>query len=279
MTDLAFQTMYRDETVDLFEQDYSMLRICCVQEHMTKGNVATFLVSGAGSATAVTRGVNGLIPFYTVSNEQFTCTLKETHGPFERTNFNIFASQGDQRKIMQRASVTILNQDIDQVILEELDTATQDTGTAVKANLDLVMKSCAILGNAEVPVWEVDNMFGIISPAFHSYLMQIPEFTSADYVEVKAFSGRSRKMRRWADVNWLIHPNLPGKGTNAEKCYLLHRNSIGHAANSKEMDARAGYDEKQDISWSRATLYHNAALLQNSGVIVMNHDGSEYVAS
>lgn len=180
---------------------------------------------------------------------------------------------------MQRASVTILNQDIDQVILEELDTATQDTGTAVKANLDLVMKACAILGNAEVPVWEVDNMFGIISPAFHSYLMQIPEFTSSDYVEVKAFSGRSRKMRRWADINWLIHPNLPAKGTNAEKCYLLHRNAIGHAANSKEMDARAGYDEKQDISWSRATLYHNAALLQNTGVIVMNHDGSEYVAS
>lgn len=84
MTDSAFQTHYRNETVDLFEQDYSMLRICCVQEAMIKGNIATFLVSGAGNVTAVTRGVNGLIPFYTVSNEQFTCTLKETHGPFER---------------------------------------------------------------------------------------------------------------------------------------------------------------------------------------------------
>jgi hypothetical protein len=271
--------MYREETVDLFEQDYSMLRVCCVQETMIKGNIATFLVSGAGSATAVTRGVNGLIPFYTVSNEQFTCTLKETHGPFERTNFNVFASQGDQRKIMQKASVTIINQDIDQVILEELDTATVDTGTAVKANLDLVMKARTILGNAEVPIWEADSMFGIISPAFEAYLMQIPEFSSADYVDVKAFTGRTRRMRNWASVNWMVHPNLPAKGTNAEKCYMLHRNSIGHAANSKEMDARAGYDEKQDISWSRATIYHNAALLQNTGVVVMNHDGSEYVGS
>ena len=216
MTDSAFQTQYRQETIDLFEQDYSMLRVVCVQETVIKGNTATFLVSGAGSATAVTRGVNGLIPYYTVSNEQSSCTLKETHGPFERTNFNIFASQGDQRKIMQRASTTILDKNIDQTILDELATSTLNTGTSVKANLDLVMKACAILGNNEVPVWEVDNMFGIISPAFHSYLMQIPEFTSADYVDVKAFSGRTRKMRRWADVNWMVHPNLSGKGTGTE---------------------------------------------------------------
>ena len=193
--------------------------------------------------------------------------------------FNIFASQGDQRRIMQNASVSVLNRNIDQVILDELDTATLTTGSAVKANLPLVMKALVILGNNEVPTNEEDNMFAVISPAFLGYLMQTTEFASADYVEVKPFSGPVRRMRRWAGINWLLHPNVPGVGTSSESCFLYHKNAIGHAANSKEMAVLVDYDGKQDLSWSRATLFHGAKKLQNSGIVKMVHDGSEYVAS
>ena len=58
-----------------------MLRVCCVQEAVIKGNTAVFLVAGSGGATAVTRGVNGYIPYGTVSNVQNTCTLLEYHAP------------------------------------------------------------------------------------------------------------------------------------------------------------------------------------------------------
>jgi hypothetical protein len=50
-----------------------------------KGNQAVFLVAGSGGLSAITRGVNGLIPYNTVSNVQSTCTLNEFHAPFERT--------------------------------------------------------------------------------------------------------------------------------------------------------------------------------------------------
>ena len=180
---------------------------------------------------------------------------------------------------MQNASVSVLNRNIDQVILDELDTATLTTGSATKANLALVMKSLVILGNNEVPTNEEDNMFAVISPAFLGYLMQTTEFASADYVEVKPFSGPVRRMRRWAGINWLLHPNVPGVGTSSESCFLYHKNAIGHAANSKEMAVLVDYDGKQDLSWSRATLFHGAKKLQNSGIVKMVHDGSEYVAS
>lgn len=279
MVDSAFQTQYRDEHIAAFEQNYSMLRVCCVQEAMIKGNQAVFLVSGSGGATAVTRGTNGYIPYGTVENVQNTCTLLEYHAPFERTGFNIFASQGDQRRIMQLASVAVLNRNIDQLIIDQLDTATQDTGTSAKASLDLVVKSRTILGNAEVPLSEEDNMFAVISPAFEGYLMQTAEFASADYVEVKPFVGPAKRMRRWMGVNWFVHPNLTGVGTSTEKCYMFHKNAMGHAANSKEMAVEVDYDRKQDLSWSRATLFHNAKLLQNTGVVQMKHDGSAYAAS
>lgn len=279
MADPVFVVQYRDEHIAAFEQNYSMLRACCVHETMIKGNQATFLVSGSGGATATTRGVNGQIPYGTVDNTQYTCTIAEKHAAFERTGFNIFASQGDQKRIMQMASVAVLNRDIDQAIITELDTATQDTGAAVTADTNLVMKGLTILGNAEVPTWEEEKMFGIITPAFRAYLMQNTEFASGDYVDIKPFNGPVKKMFRWSGVNWMVHPNLTGVGTSSEKCYLFHQDSMGHAANVADMDVKVGYDEKQDTSWSRATLFHNAKLLQNTGIVQMLHDGSAYVAT
>lgn len=275
----AFVTIYRDEHIAAFEQNYSVLRATCVTHAQIKGNSAVFMVSGSGGASAVTRGSNGRIPYGNVSNTQNTCTLVERHAPFEQTGFNIFATQGDQKKIMQMASVAVLNRDIDQSIIDELDTATQTTGTSTTATLAMVAKSKTILGNAEVDLTDEENLFAVITPAFEAYLAQIPEFSNSQYVDVKLYASKTKRMKRWFGVNWFTHPNLTGVGTSTEKCYMYHRNAIGHAANSKEMDVAVGYDEQQAISWSRATLYHGAKLLQNTGIVQMKHDGSAYVAS
>lgn len=275
----AFVTQYRDEHIATFEQNYSVLRATCVTHAQIKGNSAVFMVSGSGGAAAVTRGSNGRIPYGNVSNTQNTCTLVERHAPFEQTGFNIFATQGDQKKIMQMASVAVLNRDIDQSIIDELDTATQTTGTSTTATLAMVAKSKTILGNAEVDLTDEENLFAVITPAFEAYLAQIPEFSNSQYVDVKLYASKTKRMKRWFGVNWFTHPNLTGVGTSTEKCYMYHRNAIGHAANSKEMDVAVGYDEQQAISWSRATLYHGAKLLQNTGIVQMKHDGSAYVAS
>jgi hypothetical protein len=111
-----------------------------------------------------------------------------------------------------------------------------------------------------------------------SYLRQIPEFSSKDYVSIQPWMGPARPVHRWAGINWIESNRLTGINTASESCYLLHKRSIGHAANSTEMDVRVGYDEKQDLSWSRATLFHGAKLLQSDGIVKMAHDGSAYAA-
>ncbi len=272
----AFMTQYRREYVALLEQDYSLLRACTVRETVVKGNTAQFLVAGSNAESAVTRGGNGLIPYKQVYNSQNACVLQEKHAPFEITGFNVFAYQGNQKEILQKSSIAVLNRDIDDIILAQLDTGTVTTGTAVTASLDLVMKSLAILGRSSVPIWEEDNMFGVMTPAFHAYLMQVTEFANADYVDVKQMPGGLRQMKRWAGVNWFMHPRISGVGTSSEHCYLFHRSAIGFAANTAEMDVRVGYDEKQDMSWTRATMYYGAKMLQNVGIVQMVHDGSAY---
>jgi hypothetical protein len=279
MADTAFMKQYRDEFVAGFEFGQSMLRATTTTEMVRQGNEAIFLVADTGGAEAVTRGVNGLIPARADNLTQLTCTLSEWHDKPRRTRFNIFGSQSDGRRIMQQGTVKVMNRKIDDTILTELNTATNDTGTATTASLALVAKAKAILGVNDVPVEEEDNMFGVLSPAAEAYLLQDDSFSSADYVDTKPLAGPARKMRRWAGINWMVHSRVPGVATSAEKLFVYHRSAIGHAADTQNVSAVPGYNEEEDYYWARTSLFMGAKLLQNSGVVVINHDGSAYVAS
>jgi hypothetical protein len=276
MSDSAFQTQYRQEFIAGFEQKQSLVRQTVTTEVEIKGNSAVFLVADSGSASAVTRGLNGLIPGRADNLTQNTCTLTEWHDKAIRTGFNLFASQGDGRRIMQETTMGVVNRKLDSQIITELNTATQDTGVAAQGSLSMVMHALAVLGNNAVPL--DGNISGLITPAMYAYLMQTKEFASADYVNNKPFSGMLT-MFRWANINWIVHPNLPGKGTNAEKCFVYHKDAIGSAINSGGISTAAGYDEEDDYSFCRTSVYSGAKLLQNSGVVVLNHDGSGYAAA
>lgn len=276
MAQNAPQIQYRQEYIKMYEQRQSLLRQSVTTEAVIKGNQAVFLVAGSGHATATTRGLNGRIAPRADSNTQNTATLVEWHDLVEKTAFNIFESQGDQRRIMQESSVGVLNRKADQDILSALSAATLNTGAAQTATLELVMKSKTILGNNEVPM--DGNITATITAAFHGYLMQVKEFTNVQYINDKPFSDMP-VMFRWAGINWIVHPNLVGKGTAAEVCYMYHKDAIGHACAVEDLQTYMGYSEKQDYSWARATMYMGGKLLQNTGVVVMNHDGSAYVSS
>lgn len=282
MADTAFQTQYRQEFIAGFEQGQSLLRTSCVTETMAEpngGSAVVFLVADSGSATAVTRGTNGMIPARADNLTQNTCTLAEWHDLVRKTRWNIFASQGRQRAIMQQTTMKVINRKMDDDIIAQLDTATNDTGASQTANLNLVMKARTILGVNFVPLEEIDNLFALVSPAFIGYLMQVKEFANADYVEVKPFAGPSRTYRRWAGFNWIEHPRLTGVNTVSEKCYFFHRNAIGHAVDQSTIQSPIGYDEEQDYSWARATAFMGSKLLQNSGIVQVLHDGSAFVAT
>ena len=278
MADTAFQTVYRQEFIAGFEQGQSYLRPTTVTETVIKGNTATFLVADTNDAEPVTRGVNGLIPARADDLSQPTATLVEWHDKPRRSNFNIFASQGDGRRIMQEGTRKVMNRKIDQDIITELTTATLTAGSPTTASLSLVMRAATILDNNNVDVDDEDNMFFIASGAFRAYLMQIPEFSSADYVEVKPMVGPARRMRRWAGFNWIFHQGLAGKGTSDETCFAYHRNAIGHAVNSGEMQVAAGYNDEDDYYWARTSIFMGSALLQNAGVVKVRHDGSAYAS-
>lgn len=276
MADSAFQIQYRQEFIAGFEQKQSFFRAAVVSEAVIKGNQAVFLVADTGGAAAVTRGVNGLIPARPDNLNQFTATLAEWHDKPRRTAFNIFASQGDGRRILQEGTRKVLNRKVDDLLIAELSTGSINTGASAIASLALFAKGLAILGKSDVDVDEEENMFCAISPAANAYLMQVKEYASAQYVDVKPFTGPAVKMRRWAGLNFFQSNRLSGRTTATEKLLMWHRNSIGYAVNTGEMDVKAGENEEEAYFWARASAYMGVKLLQNGGVVVINHDGSAY---
>lgn len=279
MAVLAPQIQYRQEFIAGFEQKQSYFRTTVTAEAVIKGNTAEFLVADTGGASAVTRGTNGLIPSRTDHLVQTACTLTEWHDKPRRTKFDIFASQGDGRRILQLGTTKVLNRKIDDLVIAELSGGTQTTGAAAIATLNLILKAQAILGNADVDIDEEENMFCAISPAARAYLMQIKEFASSDYVDVKPFKGPAVKMLRWAGINFFVSNRLSGRTTSSEKLLLWHRSAIGYSVNTGEMEVAMGENLEESYFWARASAFMGAKLIQNTGVVVIPHDGSAYVTS
>ena len=277
MSDSAFQRQYRTETIMGFEKRQSLARRLVTTEAVIKGNEATFLVADSGGATAVTRGLNGDIPTRPDNLNQYTATLQEWHDLPERTNFNIFASQGDGRKIMQQTSMAVINRKIDTDIHTGLQTATQTWGNAAAATVPLVLKVKAKLGQASALSDGGGNHIGaLITPAFHAKLMEDSRFTSVDYVNDKKFEGVGKdRAFSWLGVDWVVDEGLPNAGTDTAVNFMFHKSAYGHAANVAGMETKVGYDDKQDKSWCRCSIFMGGKLLQNSGIIKMVHlDGT-----
>lgn len=192
-----------------------------------------------------------------------------------KSRFNIFQSQGDQKRLMQESTRKVLNRRIDQDIFDQLDTANTNLGAATTMSLSIVAQAATTLGESEVPTEEEDKMWAVMSPAVRGYLMQIPEWISADYVDVKPLTGPQLRVKRCWGFNWIFHPNVTGVGTSSEQCYFYHRDAIGSAFDDGEgLNTAIGYDEEQDYSFARASSFTGAKLLQQSGVVQFLHDAS-----
>ena len=279
--DTAFQIQYRQEFIQAFEQHQSLLRDTVTTEAVIKGNQAVFLVAGTGGATAVTRGVNGRIEARADDLTQTTCTLQEWHDLSRKVSFNIFASQGNQRAIMQMTTMAVINRKIDNLITTALATGTVAIGSSsTTPNVSLFQNSRVKLSNAAVP-WD-SRITLLCQPSFVAYLEQAPEFANSQYVDIRPYAGTTASWQdkpmayRWRNCLIIEHPNLAGKGTTSEQSYMYHASALGHAIDTGGLQSVVGYDEEQDYSFARCSAFMGATLLQNAGVVVITHDGSAY---
>lgn len=280
MSETAYRTQYREEHVQQFERRESLLRGLTTKESEVKGNTAVFLVAGSGGATATTRGVNGLIQGRADDLTQNSCTLAEWHDVVDKTGFNIFASQGDQRRIMQESTMAVINRKMDALVIAQLETGTQYAGLAAEPmTLRKATHALTVLGNANAGG---ANVGAAISPAAYAYLLETEEFTNVNYVDKKVFATTNDSIQArfaWAGIEWVVHTGLTGNGTSSEKLLFWNKAAIGLGVDKDNAQVEIGRDARNDISWVRASTFMGAKLLQNTGVVIVRHDGSAFAAT
>jgi hypothetical protein len=264
----VLQTKYATEFVAAYEQKQSLLRGTVTTEGEVKGNQFIFIIEGTAD-TAVSRGANGLIPVADDTQSSTTLTLAEYHHLARKTNFNIHSSSVPQRLSMQRRGIISINNKTDQLIIDQLETTSYNTGGAAAASLALMLEGCSLLDAANVP--DDGERYGLLTPVAWAHMMKVTQFTSSDYVPDRPFM-RFSQWRNWNGVKWCRHPNLPGKGTSAAKCFVYHKGACGHGLNQGEMQTKVGQNEEHDYSWARTSAYQGAKMLLDEGCVQMNHD-------
>jgi hypothetical protein len=253
----------------------SMLRTPSLTEAVIKGNQATFLVADSGGATPNTRGVNGLIPLAPTiststprpwsSGTTWSAAPRSTSSPRRATAVASCRddAQGDEPQDRPGHPGELQNGTNHRHGRHGLARAGHQGET--------------ILGNNVRRHGREDNCSS--SPRRRSApTCGRSRSWTRRLRRDQALNGPTKRYRRWG-FNWIFHPNIVGKGTSLEYCFAFHRNAIGHAVNTGDMQALAGYHEEQDYSWARTTGFMGSKLLQNSGIVVARHDGSAYVAS
>lgn len=280
MAETANQVLYRQELVKTFERRYAVLEPRVTTEGIASGSQFVFLVNGSGGRSAVTRGINGKIPNSANDDTQVTITMAEWHDKPQTTHFNIFAGQAGakRRAAMQEESIGVLNRKADDIVLDALATSTNYAGLAASTlDLNKITHAMAVLGNNVVSMNPNDVTF-LITPAARSYLLQTTEATSIDYVKDQMLID-APEMFRFAGAMFIVHHNLPGKGTNNERLFCFHRSALGLARDRENMNVGAGYNDEDHYYFARSSMYMGAVLLQNAGVVSVRHDGSAMAAT
>lgn len=276
MADTAFLTLYRNEWQQAYERSgATMLRNWTTRELMVQGRDAVFLVAGSGREMR-TRGQNGLIPAASDDLTQITVRLEEEHDLSQKINFNIFAGQANQREIMRQMSFNTLNRAIDDKIIDELNTATQDTGTASIMTKRLISNALTILGNNDVP--DDGQIYGLLTPAAWAHLTDDEKFANMEWVSASVLDKPAPQMFRYQGITFMKHTGLPGKGTASAKCFIWHKSAVGHAMGNDDNMIDADYNREHAYYWVRHSVYHGAETLQSEGIVVINHDDTAYSA-
>lgn len=266
---------YRREFVGAFNTSVTLLADRFTSESMDMGRSAVFDVTAVGGRMS-TRSIDGRIPRTNVSDTQVTCSLTEYVKKFEVTDFESFVSQSDERAKMNHRIMESVNQEIDFTILNELANAsTTATGSGAAITLPLATQVIAQLGVNQVPV-NPNDVTWIVSPHMEAKLLQLPAYTSSDYISTRPIESTNgfenqRKMRKFLNVGFIVHPNLPGAGTSSCTTYLVHRKALGLATPSNQIKYSAGYDDQDHYHYASATLKAGAKILQNAGILKFVH--------
>lgn len=231
------------------------------------GTVTFTIVQDNGQTT--TRGRDGRIVYRNSDQDTVSTDLVEALGAEKIDNFSAFKNSVDQRKIMWTRVANAIERDMDDKIIDELETTTNiiNSGTAVTLNAAWVKNW---IHSFRVSTSGVEGVAtGLLTEAAFLQLQTVAQVSSRDYVEEYKFRGRRAFM--WEDILWTPHPRLPGLNTATASCFLFHQSAVGfYEAGAAKM--RVGFNDEHLYFFCNGQEWCAAQSLLTDGVWELVHD-------
>lgn len=272
---LEAPTIFRDRFTDELHQDFerngAKLLACVSNQGVVQADTVYFDIVDPGDE-AVEKGRDGRIPTSDLHFSQVSTTLQNHHKKYRIDDFDKFRANPNTVKAMQARGVGAINRKIDQIIVDQLDTATNAAGSpTILSTLAEISKWVELLALNDVEI-DSGNVFGIVSFRAWSQMLRIPEFKSRDYTDIKVTDqAYSVKMKEFLGVNWMMYNGLTGRGTSSSKCYLFHKAALGHMFDGAPNPIF--FDNTEDAySGVRFEVKHCAKMLLQRGVIQYVHN-------
>ena len=267
MSYVITKDQYVEEWVVAFQRGETYLKDRVTKETQMSGHTAKFAVQGA-AGRMTSRGTNGLIPSRNRTDSQVTITLEEKHSKETRTGFDVFTAPANLREAMQNAGANAAAREIDYTIIEALATAANQYASGAAQTLTYGKTVDALSDIFEQDVMVGHDITCLWTPKAWARLLTFQEFKSADYVDEKPLVGLTLdRPKVWLGAVHIMHNGLPGKGTATASNFIFAKPAIGHAISNGDIQVGVGYNDEDDYSYSRHTVYDGAALLQQPGVL------------
>lgn len=263
--DQAFIKQFEREVHESYQRQGSKLRNTVRTISEVNGSTAVFQKVGKG--TASTKSTHGMVPVMNLLHSAVECTLQDYYAGDWVDRLQELKINIDERQVIANAGAYALGRKTDELIITALAgvSGAQEVGDAnTGMTLPKVMSAFEKLGAADVP--DDGERYAIVGWKQWSELLQIDEFSSADYVGSDDLPFNGTQAKRWLGALWIPHSGLPKDSSDIRSCFWYHRTAIGHAA---------GSDVQTDITWhgDRAAHFVNnmmsqgAARIDDTGIV------------
>ncbi|MBD5398891.1 hypothetical protein HDR60_05320 [bacterium] len=262
--DQSFIKQFEAEVHLAFQQTGTKLRSTVRTKNDVRGSSTTFQKVGKGTAT--TKARHGLVPVMNLDHTPVECVLSDYYAGDWVDELDELKTNVDERRVVASAGAYALGRKSDELIISELNLASQsvEMGTTglTKAK---ILSALEILNNNDVP--DDGQRFAVVGVHQWNELLNMKEFSNADYVGDSYPLLNGTESRKWLGINWIMHNALPFDEDNSSRaCFIYHKNAIGHAS---------GCDVKTDITWHGERAAHfisncmsqGAKLIDNSGIV------------
>lgn len=263
--DQAFIKQFEREVHESYQRQGSKLRNTV--RTIGEVNGATAVFQKVGKGTASTKSTHGMVPVMNLSHSAVECTLQDYYAGDWVDRLQELKINIDERQVIANAGAYALGRKTDELIINALAGVSggQEIGDGnMGITLSKVMSALEKLGAADVP--DDGERYAVVGWKQWSELLQIDEFSSADYVGADDLPFNGTQAKRWLGALWIPHSGLPKDGNDIRSCFWYHRTALGHAA---------GSDVQTDITWhgDRAAHFVNnmmsqgAARIDDTGIV------------